>query len=328
VNVNAGGSGFYRVRYESELLRKLTSSVQENLSPIERFNLVGDGWACVRAGLVPSTEFLDMIELFGAEKDPNVVQIIVGACDVLHRLLPKDRRASFKAFVRGLIRSTFDSLGWAPAEGESVQTTELRSALFSTLGNICEEADVLAKAQELFGSWLKDKSAVDPNLVGTIVNMLARFGGDAARYDQFHQLYKTATTPFEEQAFLFALSAFRDVQLCARTREMCFNGEVSVQDAPYLYAGLIGNDESASETWSHLQANWEKIKEAFPTNMIPQIAGACRLLDTPELAAQVRQFFHDHEVKAGTMAVAQMLEQLAIALRLRENETQRLVARF
>jgi len=326
-NVNAGGSGFYRVRYQSQLLRKLTASVQENLSPIERFNLVGDTWACVRSGLVPSTEFLDMIKLFGGEKDPNVVQIIISACDVLHRLLPKDRRASFKAFVRGLIRSTFDNLGWAPIDGESVQATELRSSLFATLGNICEEADVLSKAEELFASWLADKTAVDPNLVGTIVNMLARLG-DKARYEQFHQLYKSATTPFEEQAFLFALSEFRNSELCARTRDMCFTGEVSVQDAPYLYAGLLGNDSAASQTWSHLKANWEQIKAVFPTNMIPQIAAACRLLDTSEKAAEVRDFFATHEVKAGTMAVAQMLEQLAIAVRLRETETPRLLASF
>jgi puromycin-sensitive aminopeptidase len=327
VNVNAGGSGFYRVRYQARLSRMLTSCVQENLSAIERFNLVGDAWACVRAGLVSSPDFLNMIKLFAGEKDPNVVQIIIGACDVLHRLLPKDRRASFKAFVRGLIRSTFDTLGWAPVAGEPVQTTELRSSLFATLGNICADADVLAKAQELFATWLCDKTAVDPNLVGTIVNMLARLG-DQARYEQFHQLYKTATTPFEEQAFLFALSEFRSSELCTRTRDMCFTGEVSIQDAPYLYAGLLGNDSVANETWSHLKANWEQIKTVFPTNMIPQIASSCRLLDTPEMAAEVREFFATHEVKAGTMAVAQMLEQLAIALRLRQNETPRLLNRF
>lgn len=60
--------------------------------------------------------------------------------------------------------------------------------------------------------------------------------------------------------------------------------------------------------------------------MIPGIARACGSLDTPEKAAEVREFFAAHEVKAGTMAVAQMLEQLSIAVRLRGNETERLLA--
>jgi hypothetical protein len=59
--------------------------------------------------------------------------------------------------------------------------------------------------------------------------------------------------------------------------------------------------------------------------MVPGMAGSCRFLDTKELAVQVHEFFATHEVKAGTMAVAQMLEQLDIAVRIRQSETARLL---
>src|SRR5262249_14329500 len=47
--LNAGGSGFYRVQYEPQLANKLTTKLKDNLSVIERFNLVNDTWASVRA---------------------------------------------------------------------------------------------------------------------------------------------------------------------------------------------------------------------------------------------------------------------------------------
>ncbi|MGH8610338.1 MAG: hypothetical protein ACREX9_23920 [Gammaproteobacteria bacterium] len=37
--VNAGGHGFYRVRYSPDLLSRLTANLAENLSAVERFNL-------------------------------------------------------------------------------------------------------------------------------------------------------------------------------------------------------------------------------------------------------------------------------------------------
>ena len=39
VLVNDGAWGFYRVRYDADLLRRLTVDIQSRLSPLERFTL-------------------------------------------------------------------------------------------------------------------------------------------------------------------------------------------------------------------------------------------------------------------------------------------------
>ncbi len=61
---NAGGHGFYRVRYESDLLRALLPHVLSDLSPIERLNLASDTWASTLAGYAPLSDFLDLTGLF------------------------------------------------------------------------------------------------------------------------------------------------------------------------------------------------------------------------------------------------------------------------
>jgi puromycin-sensitive aminopeptidase len=325
VKVNAGGSGVYRVRYAGDLALKLTANVQENLSVIERFNLVGDAWACVRAGLSTSIEFLQMVPLFAGESDPTVFSILLAGLGAMHRILPEENRQPLMEIIRGVAKPTFDKLGWAPVAGESIQTTQLRASLFSTLGVTCEDPEMRAKSEELFASWLKDKSTVDPNLVGVFVNILSYFG-DEARYEEFKQLFKNAKTPSDQNTFLNSLSGFRQLELLKRTLDFSFSDEVSVQDSPYLFASLLGNKYSKDFAWDYLRANWEKVKTAFPTNMVPGIARACASLDTPAKAAEVREFFAAHEVKAGAMAVAQMLEQLSIAVRLRQSETDRLLA--
>ncbi len=325
VKLNAGGSGVHRVRYSSELALALTANVQENLSVIERFNLVNDAWAGVRAGLSTSIEFLQMVPSFAGESDPTVFGVILSALGVMHRILPEDKRQPLKHIIRGVAKPTFDRLGWAPVVGETIQTTQLRASLFSTLGTTCEDLEVRAKAEELFASWLKDKASVDPNLVGTFVNILAYFG-DEARYEEFKKLFKNAKTPSDTNTFLYSLSSFRTLDLLKRTLDFSFTDEVSVQDSPYLFASLLGNKYSQDFAWNYLRDNWEKVKTAFPTNMVPGIARACVSLDTSARATEVREFFAAHEVKAGAMAVAQMLEQLSISVRLRESETDRLLS--
>lgn len=325
VKLNAGGSGVHRVRYSSELALALTADVQENLSVIERFNLVNDAWAGVRAGLSTSIDFLELVPRFAGETDPTVFGVILSGLGAMHRLLPEEKRQPLKEIIRAFAKPTFDSLGWAPVAGESVQTTQLRASLFSTLGTTCEDPQVRAKAEELYASWLKDRTTVDPNLVGVFVGILAYFG-DEARYEEFKKLFKNAKSPSDSNTFLYSLSSFRTLDLLKRTLELSFTDEVSVQDSPYLFASLLGNKYSQEFAWNYLRDNWEKVKSAFPTNMVPGIARACGSLDTPDRAAEVRQFFSTHEVKAGAMAVAQMLEQLSIAVRLRENETDRLIA--
>ena len=56
--VNAGGHGFYRVRYAAPLLHRLTPVMMHQLAPIERYGLVDDTWAAVLAGTTSATRLL------------------------------------------------------------------------------------------------------------------------------------------------------------------------------------------------------------------------------------------------------------------------------
>ena len=59
-------------------------------------------------------------------------------------------------------------------------------------------------------------AAVDPNIVPSLVAILAHTG-DATRYEEFDERFRTAATPQEERRYLFSLAAFQPKALLERT---------------------------------------------------------------------------------------------------------------
>jgi puromycin-sensitive aminopeptidase len=321
VVVNSGGSGFYRVVYDKALAATLSANVMENLSAIERFNLVNDAWACVRSGILPTPDYIEMVKLFGAEEDPNVWAIITSSLGHLHSLVKDDHRKALADVVRNLVKPTVDRLGYAPVgKDESVQSRQLRGSLIGVLGTIGGDEEVQKKADELFSQWKADKQSVDSNVVPALVGILAH-NGDEARYNEFFELSKAAQSPQEVQRFLFALARFRDGGLLDKTINKCLTDDVRTQDAPYLYANVLGNEIAASAAWNYMKANWANMVARYPENGVVRMCGAVAGLDTAELEAEVKAFFAANQVKSGDMAVAQALEQLRINVLMRERET-------
>jgi puromycin-sensitive aminopeptidase len=320
VVINSGGSGFYRVVYDKALASALSASVMENLSAIERFNLVNDAWACVRSGILATPDYIEMVKLFGAEEDPNVWAIITSSLGHLHSLVKDDHRKALAEVVRNLVKPTVDRLGYSAKSDESIQSRQLRGSLIGVLGTIGEDAEVQKKAAELFSDWKADKQSVDSNVVPALVGILAH-NGDEARYEEFFQLSKAAQSPQEVQRFLFALARFRDGALLDKTIDKCLTDDVRTQDAPYLYANVLGNEIAATAAWNFMKANWANMVARYPENGVVRMCGAVAGLDTAELEAEVKAFFAANQVKSGDMAVAQALEQLRINVLMRERET-------
>ena len=204
------GSGFYRVSYSPALANKLLSNAQENLSVIERFNLVNDSWCALRAGFIPAADYLQMIKLFKNETDYSVWQIILSSLSALRHFTKDESRKHFKQFVYDLCKSKATELGWQPKPDEPVQTKQLRGSLVDALGTTAENNDTYKEAQKAFQSWQKEKkekTAIDNNILPAIVNVLA-YHGNKERYDEFQQLSKQAKTPQETLRFLYALAGF------------------------------------------------------------------------------------------------------------------------
>jgi puromycin-sensitive aminopeptidase len=315
--VNAGGHGFYRVRYGAGLIAALQRELQTNLSSVERFGLVNDTWATTLAGRTSLTDYLDLIDLLHDEKDLNVWTAVIGSCHHLNRILDEVQCAALQKRLRAILTPALERLTWAPRAGETELEGQLRGDLIGALGILGEDRACQERARALFADYESDASAVDRNVVPALVAIVAHTGA-GADYENFVKRFKTAATPQDETRYLFALASFRQDALIGRTLQLTVNGEVRTQNAPYLMRNVLLNKQGRNQAWGFMKANWEVMLRQFPDNSIPRMCEGIIGLATAELAADVEEFFHKHPVKQGAKQMEQHLERLRIGVACKE----------
>lgn len=321
VVVNEGGHGFYRVRYSNDLLQALNNRRNEALSAIERFNLVSDTWAAVLAGLQPLSEYLEMIKLFEDEGDKNVWTTIVGTLNYLDRVTPGSEH--LKEFAKTLCTPAFKKLGWESKEGENNLTRQLRGLLALTLGTLGDDRKVQAEAHELYAKYKADKTLVGSDVVPAVVTILAYTGGDE-RYAEFEKDFKNASSPQEEDRYMYSLASFQDKKLLEKTLEKTLSGEFRSQNAPFVVRTVLLNTSARDLAWKFVTQKWDEILKVFPEASLPRMSEGITGLLTPELLKQTREFFKTHPVKQGKKMVEQSLEKQAVAVALLQREAKTL----
>jgi puromycin-sensitive aminopeptidase len=206
-----------------------------------------------------------------------------------------------------------------PLSGESELTKQLRGELIAAQGKLGNDPAIQRRAAELYGEYRHDTTAVDPNVVPSLVAILAHTG-DATRYDEFDERFRAAATPQEERRYLFSLAAFRPTTLLARTLARTISGEIRTQDAPFLISAILANVYGRELAWDFVKTNWEKLDQLFPKQGLRRMCGGIVSLATPELERDVLAFFTSRKIDLGGKTLEQYLEQLRIAVAFRERE--------
>ncbi|MBI2218860.1 MAG: M1 family metallopeptidase [Candidatus Rokubacteria bacterium] len=316
--VNEGGHGFYRVRYAPDLAGRLLERL-DHLAAIERFNLVSDAWAATVAGLLPLTEYLELTARFRGERDRAVWSILLGAFHALNRIVDPGDRPRLEALVRDRLGPIAAALEWTPAPGEDELTRQLRGDILRALGTLGNDAETQRRAAELYETASRASNGVDPNVLPAIIATLAH-AGDAPRYQRFLERFRSATTPQDEQRYLYALAAFRQPALLQQTIERTINGEIRTQDAPFVARSLLMSVYARELAWEFVKTNWDTMDRRYPKHGLRRMCEGVTALATPALEQDVHRFFAERKIDLGGKTLAQYLEQLRIAIVLRERE--------
>ncbi len=317
VVVNAGGHGFYRVRYSPELMSAIETDLQKNLLPVERFHFVNDTWATTLAGLTPLTDYLSLLDLLRDETNLNVWTTVLGSCHHLHRIFDDRQRLALQQRIREILLPAVNRFGWSPQERESELESQLRSELIGAIGTLGEDQTVQERARQLYAQLEKHPTSVDRNLVPALVSIVGHTG-DRIQYEKFYSNFKNPRTPQEETRYLFALANFRHPDLIDQTLNLTLSSDVRTQNAPYLMRALFFNTDARAAAWSFMKAHWEEMLKEYPDNSIPRMCEGIVALVAPELESDVKRFFASHPVKQGAKQMEQHLERLRIAVACKE----------
>jgi puromycin-sensitive aminopeptidase len=313
--VNAGGSGFYRVRYDRALREALLARL-DLLDATERLGLLGDLWAAVLAGFSGPEEFLDAAARFAGEDDPYIWSVVTTALRTLDLVAPLPDRAAVARYTRAVLRPELARVGWQAAEGEGEQTPILRSTLISALGTYGADEDVLRKARELFVLDQSGGEEIDADIASGVLATVAW----NARRDEFEAIVeriRRSRSPLDERRYRDALGHLTDVAYAREVHEMC-RGEIRSQDAPYLLCLMLGQRAIGPATWEFITRHFDELVGRYPDNSIYRMfEGIASLAELdadsePVYPAVVRAFVEAHFTGGKKRLIDQSVERLAV----------------
>src|SRR5262249_1329221 len=140
---------------------------------------------------------------------------------------------------------------------------QLRGDLLRTLGTLGNDPAVQVQAADIYARSLNKPAEVDANVLAAVIPILAHCG-DAGRYEEFLQRFRTAATPQEEQRYLHGLTGFQPLNLVEQTLARTLNGEFRAQDAPFVLRSLLLSVPGRELAWNFVKANWEQLNRALP----------------------------------------------------------------
>ncbi len=314
VLVNAGGSGFYRVAYTPDHLRRLAGQL-DTLEPLERFDLLGDTWATVLARRRDLDDMLVLAGALGDETDPDVWGQVVGALRFLDHVVPDAARPALARYSAQLMTPLVDRLGWEALPDDDERAGTLRALALGTAGTIGAVRAIQDRCRALHEEAVAGGAPLDPELAGTIVSVVASCG-DRATFEVLLDRYRHPDTPQQEMRYLLALADVKDPDVAAEVFSLAM-GEVRSQNAPLLVQALLANREHGPATWRRMSEQWDALVSRMPATMVPRMLDAVKwLCRDPALAGEVRAFLAEHPLRSGQRTVDQAVERLGVNERL------------
>ena len=319
VVVNAGGTGFYRVRHDPALRAELLTHLGA-LDTIERLGLVGDLWAAVLAGITELGEFLDVLAHLAGEDDPYIWSVVTSALRTVDLVAPDRERPLVARYTRTVLGPELARVGWEAKAGEGEQTPVLRSALIAALGTFGGDDDVRARARELFAGDVSGHRELDADIAESVLATVAW----NARREEFDALVargRHPRSPLDERRHRTAFGYLTDPGYAAEVHEHC-RGEIRSQDAPYLLAVMLGQRAIGPVTWEFVSTHADELEAHYPDNSIHRmfegIAGLAELGDDgePVYLDAVRGFVAKRYSGGLRRLLDQIVEHLEVNLRL------------
>lgn len=320
VMANPGSVGYYRVSYDSSMLREILLHANTALSPEEKVALLNSVWGAVRVGKEPIGDYLQLVEAFTGDKAISVIEALTAQLDYIGDNLVTDHsRARYQQWVREVMNPLARDLGWQRKPDETTLQAVSRAHVLYTLGYTGRDAEVLAHARQMVQDYLRDRSSVEPTLVRTSL-YLAAFKGDQKLFDQYLAAANAAATPEEFYSFVFALTKFGDPELLAKTYQYLLSANIRLQDRVQPVEFLLQNPIAKQQTWDFTKNHWSDVLEKLPPVAPAWIAHSLRTFCDANVRNDIEQFFTTHPIEIAKKEVKLTTERIDYCVDLKAQQ--------
>ncbi len=324
VDGNADARGYYRTAYSPESYKRLAGVAATKLSPEERLTLLNSQFDLVRNGSRDIGDYLSLVSSLRAVRDRAVWDEIGGALSYANRHLVTEQDApQLRKFVADLYKPIVAELGYKSSPGDSADQRQLRREAIANLALIAQDPETLAKCRELVQQEIKTPGSVDAEVLPVAIIAAARFGGDAALYNQYLAAMKQEKQPERFYNFLYGLTFFRGPELVKRSFEMALGPEVRNQDATGFIEAEVGDPYNQKEAWGLLKAEWPQLENKLSSYTRGEIVAVTSSFCDPTLRDDAKTFFTAKNLPA-QRTFKQSLESADACIDVKQQQTPKL----
>jgi len=243
---NNEGGGYYRVRYEGDLLDRLFGAHGPRLSAAERVSELGNALALVDTGDVAPARALALAPRFAGDPNHDVVEQAMYIAGILERPdVPDGLRPNAARFIREVFGARAEKLGWSASGDDNEETRLLRTRLVPFVAGEGDDRTLIDGAEALARRWLKDRGSVEPDLVEPALDVAAQFG-DRDLWDTIHKQALAEKDPAIQERLLHALGSFRDRTLAEASLQLMLKHEFDPRET---FRPLLTGPLDHPETW-------------------------------------------------------------------------------
>ncbi|GAP86043.1 putative aminopeptidase 2 [Rosellinia necatrix] len=309
--LNANHTSIYRTSYSPERLTKLGQAAKDGKLTVEdRAGMIADAGALAVSGYQKTSGVLNLLKGFDTEESFVVwSEIIARVATVQSAWIFEDQEVKdgLEAFVKELVSERAHKLGWVFSDKDGHIEQQFKAMLFGAAG-MAGDGAVIAAAKDMFAKYKAgDKSAIHPNIRGSVFSMALKYGGKE-EYDDLLNLFRASTNTDERNTVLRCIGRAKDPELIQRTLDFTLGNEVKSQDIYLPTSGLRSHAEGVEALFNWLTKTWPEIHKRLSGN--PPILGSMVTICTssfakPEQLDRVEKFFKDIDTKAFDQPLAQ-----------------------
>lgn len=321
IKFNADQVGYYRVNYETtewNALNKLLQTAHTRLSVSDRAHLLEDAFSLASAGELEYEIAMNMTGYLSRESNPIPWSVASSKLIAVDTLLSSTTSSSkFKQYVRDLVSSIYEQVGWTVDSNEDRIHLKLRTTI---LGLACsvEHGKCLEDAGKLFKNWTENPKDVRPH--PDIRSLVYYYGmhhvGDEASWNIVFKKFVAESDAAEKLMLLRGLTAIRSVWILNKFITTATDENyVRSQDFLNCLSAISENPLGTPLVWDWVRSNWDFLVNRYTLNdrylgsLIPSIT---RTFATETRLEEMKAFFAKYpDAGAGAMNRAKALETVS-----------------
>jgi aminopeptidase N len=320
---NAGGSGYYVVRYGPFAWKRILAPAAKWPAP-EAAALLGDTTILAQSGLVPIESALALADAALAHRSAAVQ---LGAVRLLEKIpdawLTDAQLRKKRAVIVTRLQPLAKRVGWVEKPKEPYEVMDLRVELMPLAARSEGGAPLRAQARRLGVQWLRVPASLPSTMVPPVLDTTARFA-DRASYELLESLAATTKDGFDRRRLQAALAKTRDPALRTRAlglalRKSGGSDVMNGREASLFLRDAMGDEANRTAAFDYVRTNFDaiaaKVAPSAPGRFPQALHGICRPAEREAFVA----FFKDRapRYEAGRRSYDEALEAIDLCIAAR-----------